>query len=106
MLCDHCETEKSSLIHVENHVTFGSSNVCDECLTKNDYSMLINGFDPGLIVVQDKFITNRYNSFHIPINHIENSRFKFNIYHIPNHEFFFVKGKRGDINRFRVRIKK
>lgn len=105
MLCSICQNDHESLIQLKNHVTFGDQQVCPDCLLKNDYGMLCEGLDPGMFVIEDKYITNSYKSFVLPVTHIENKRFKFQIPELPEYQIFFVKGKFNNVTRFRLSLK-
>ena len=103
MICPHCNTDCQSLIKIENHPFINNSEICDSCLTYKDYLALKDGQDPGLILFEN-VITNQYDSFHIPVEHISGNKYKFKLKDEPNIEYLFVKGKFNNITRLRFRM--
>lgn len=103
MICDSCNTEHSHLIHIESHGDINNSHVCVDCMRKIDMYNLKRCINRGFKITEDMmFITDKYETFQIPIRRVEhaNNRFTFNLSDEPKLDYLFST---NDHNVIRLR---
>lgn len=92
MVCVCCKEAKDNLIYIESHHDVIDDHICPVCLAALDRQYLRQAINVGFVITEDKmYLTNKYNSFRLPIRKVEkqNNRFVYNLEEEPNWNYLF-----------------